>query len=74
MRREKGRGMIRKEEGREDRREEKKDEIGYLWVKEKGERLCEGKELKQVKNEEKGSRVSGKMKKKVEEGKWMMEN
>lgn len=37
--------MIRKEEGREDRRE-KNDEIGYLWVKEKGERLCEEKESK----------------------------
>ena len=31
------------------------------------------KESKQVKKEEKGKRVDGRMKKKLEEGKWMME-
>ena len=38
MRREKGRGKIRMKEGREDRREDK-DEIGYLWMKEKGKKI-----------------------------------
>lgn len=38
--------MIRKEEGREERREEKKGEIGYMWVKERGGKLYEGEGVK----------------------------
>ena len=56
MRSEKGRGLIRKEEGREERREQKKDEILYLWVKEKGERLYEGKGVKMSEERREGKK------------------
>lgn len=65
--------MIRKEEGNEERREEKKGEIGYMWVKERGERLYEGEGVKMSEEGRGGKRCGWEDEKKIEEGEWMME-